>query len=36
MDINIDTVQDYIVDYLVDSGCDPVDWGCDWRGFRAC
>lgn len=26
MDINIDTAQDYIVDYLMDSGCDPVDW----------
>lgn len=26
MDINIDTAQDYIVDYLMDSGCDPEDW----------
>lgn len=26
MDINIDSAQDYIVDYLEDSDCDPIDW----------
>lgn len=26
MDINIDSAQNYIMDYLEDSGCDPIDW----------
>lgn len=27
MDINIDTAQDYITDYLVSRGNNPLDWG---------
>ena len=26
MDINVDTAQDYVVDYLMKAGCDPADW----------
>lgn len=26
MDINMATAQDYIVDYLMNSDCDPADW----------
>ncbi len=26
MDINIDSAQDYVVDYLENSDYDPIDW----------
>lgn len=26
MDVDVDIAQDYIVDYLMDSGCDPEEW----------